>query len=64
MKVTKRSCDVTPRSKYQKPKGRPWSPCASNVVQFRLLFRGRGEGGREGGKGGKGEREGGSRNAV
>ena len=38
MKVTKRSCDVTPRSKYQKSKGRPWSPCASNLVQFRLLF--------------------------
>ena len=36
--VTKRSCDVTPRSKYQKSKGRPWSPCASNLVQFRLLF--------------------------
>ena len=38
MKVTKRSCDVTPRSKYQRSKGRPWSPCASNLVQFRLLF--------------------------
>ena len=38
MKVTKRSCDVTPRSKYQKSKGHPWSPCASNLVQFRLLF--------------------------
>ena len=38
MKVTKRSRDVTPRSKYQKSKGHPWSPCASNLVQFRLLF--------------------------
>ena len=38
MKVTKRSCDVTPRSKYQKSKGYPWSPCASNLVQFRLLL--------------------------
>ena len=38
MKVTKRSCDVTPRSKYQKSKGHPWSPCASNLAQFRLLF--------------------------
>ena len=38
VKVTKRSCDVTPRSKYQKSKGHPWSPCASNLVQFRLLF--------------------------
>ena len=38
MKVTKRSCDVTPRSKYQRSKGHPWSPCASNLVQFRLLF--------------------------
>ena len=37
-KVTKRSCDVTPRSMYQKSKGHPWSPCASNLVQFRLLF--------------------------
>ena len=26
------------RSKYQKSKGHPWSPCASNLVQFRLLF--------------------------
>ena len=24
----KRSCDVTPRSKYQKSKGHPWPPCA------------------------------------
>ena len=38
MKVTKRSCDVTPRSKYQKSKGHPWPPCTSNLVQFRLLF--------------------------
>ena len=38
MKVTKRSCDVTPRSKYQKSKGHPWSPCASDLVQFRLLL--------------------------
>ena len=37
-KVTKRSCDVTPRSTYHKSKGHPWSPCASNLVQFRLLF--------------------------
>ena len=36
--MTKRSCDVTPRPKYQKSKGHPWSPCASNLVQFRLLF--------------------------
>ena len=36
--ATTRSCDVTPRSKYQKSKGHPWSPCASNLVQFRLLF--------------------------
>ena len=26
------------RSKYQKSKGHPWSPCASNLVQFRLIF--------------------------
>ena len=26
VKVTKRSCDVTPRSKYQQSKGHPWSP--------------------------------------
>ena len=32
------SYDVTPRSKYQKSKGHPWSRCASNLVQFRLLF--------------------------
>ena len=32
------SCDVTPRSKYQKSKGHRWSPCASNLVQFRLIF--------------------------
>ena len=38
VKVTKRSCDVTPRSKYQESKGHTWSPCASNLVQFRLLF--------------------------
>ena len=38
VKVTKRSCDVTPRSKYHKSKGHPWSPCASNLVQFWLLF--------------------------
>ena len=35
MKVTERSRDVTPRSKHQKAKGHP---CASNLVQFRLLF--------------------------
>ena len=29
VKVTKRSCDVTPRSKYQESKGHPWSPCPS-----------------------------------
>ena len=38
VKVTKRSCDVTPRSKYQKSKGHPWPPCAPNIVQFRPLF--------------------------
>ena len=38
VKVTKRSCDVTPRSTYQELKGHPWPPCASNLVQFRLLF--------------------------
>ena len=38
VKVTKRSCDVTPRSKYQQSKGHPWSPCASNLVQSRLSF--------------------------
>ena len=38
MKVTKRSCDVTPRSKYEKSKGHLWPPCASNLVQFRQLF--------------------------
>ena len=38
VKVTKRACDVTPRSKYQKSKGHPWTPCALNLVQFRLLF--------------------------
>ena len=38
VKVTKRSCDVTPRSMYQQSKGHPWSPCASNSVQFQLLF--------------------------
>ena len=38
MKVTTRSCDVIPRSKYQKTKGHPWSPCASTLAQFRLLF--------------------------
>ena len=40
VKVTKRSCDVTPSSKYQESKGHPWPPCASNLVQFRLLFIG------------------------
>ena len=25
-------------SKYQQSKGHPWSPCASNLGQFRLLF--------------------------
>ena len=36
--MTQRSCDVTPRSKYQESKGHPWRPSASNLVQFRLLF--------------------------
>ena len=36
VQVTKRSCDVTPRSKHKKSKGHPWPPCASNLVQFRL----------------------------
>ena len=32
------SRDVSPRSKYDKPKRHPSSPCASHLVQFRLLF--------------------------
>ena len=38
VKVIERSRDVTPRSKYEKSKGHPSSPYASNSVQFRLLF--------------------------
>ena len=37
-KVIERSRDVTPRSKVEKSKGRPRSPCAPNMVQFRPLF--------------------------
>ena len=37
VKVTKRSCDVTPRSKYQKSKG----PVPQIWCQFRQLFPGR-----------------------
>ena len=37
VKVTKRSCDVTPWSK--KSKGHPWSLCASNLVQLRHFER-------------------------
>ena len=37
-KVIERSGDFTPRSKYEKSKGYPSSPCASNLVQFRLLY--------------------------
>ena len=32
------SRDVTPRSKYNKSERHPRSPCASNLVQFQLLF--------------------------
>ena len=38
VKVIERSRDVTPRSKVEKSKGRPRSPCAPNMVQFRPLF--------------------------
>ena len=38
VKVIERSRDVTPRSKVRKSKGRPRSPCAPNMVQFRPLF--------------------------
>ena len=38
VKVIERSRDVTPRSKVKKSKGRPRSPCAPNMVQFRPLF--------------------------
>ena len=38
VKVIKRSRDVTPRSKIRESKGRPRSPCAPNMVQFRPLF--------------------------
>ena len=37
-KVIERSRDVTPRPKREKSKGRPRSPCAPNMVQFRPLF--------------------------
>ena len=37
-KVIERSRDVTPRSKVEKSKGHPRSPCAPNMVQFRPLF--------------------------
>ena len=36
--VIERSCDVTPRSKFEKSKGHSRSPCALNLVQFRPLF--------------------------
>ena len=38
VKVIERSRDVTPRSKVEKSKGRPKSPCAPNTVQFQPLF--------------------------
>ena len=38
VKVIERSRDVTPRSKIEKSKGRPRSPCAPNTVQFQPLF--------------------------
>ena len=38
VKVIERSRDVTPRLKYDKSKGHPSFPCASNLVQFRILF--------------------------
>ena len=38
VKVLERSRDVTPRSKVEKSKGRPRSPCAPNMVQFRPLI--------------------------
>ena len=38
VKVIERSRDVTPRSKVEKSKGRPTSPCAPNMVDFRPLF--------------------------
>ena len=55
VKVIERSRDVTPRSKVEKSKGRPRSPCAPNTVQFQPLFPelrdfSLTEGGREGGK--------------
>ena len=37
-KDIERSRDVTPRPKREKSKGRPRSPCAPNMVQFRPLF--------------------------
>ena len=36
--VIERSRDGTPRSKYDKSEGHTRSPCASNLVQFQLLF--------------------------
>ena len=36
--VIESSRDVTPRSKVEKSKGRPRSPRAPNMVQFRPLF--------------------------
>ena len=38
VKVIERSRDITPRSKVENSKGRPRSPCAPNMVQFRPLF--------------------------
>ena len=38
VKVIERSRDVTPRSKVEKSKWRPRSPCAPNMVQFQPLF--------------------------
>ena len=38
VKAIERSRDVTPRSKVEKSKGRPTSPCPPNMVQFRPLF--------------------------
>ena len=38
VKIIERSCDITPRSKYEKSKGHPRSPGAPNMVQFWPLF--------------------------
>ena len=38
MKVTKSHVTSHQGQSKKRPKGHPWSPCASNLVQFRLLF--------------------------